>query len=428
VGYEKRQANGRWTGLYELRANFYRSAGTFDSQRAARDAWQEMERDLCRGTFIDPTRGRWPFRRYVEEVFLPLHTGVKVSTRKNYACDIRSQLMPFFGDMRLAEIYPEHVRVWIREMEAKGLAPATIRTRKATLSTILSRAVDDQYIPANHALHVKTPKEPPQRIRALAPPDVPRLLGHLPGPVSTLLVELDTHTGLRWGEITELRGRDVLDDDDDELRVYLSVTRAVVDAGSEYTADGGRFHVEHSTKGGFDRPVGLSVRMTDKLLTYLEANGIGEDDLLFPYSALRTEWEAAHPKPARKSLADIPHGLSPVTASNGRPYAHGTTNAYDTARCRCEWCQLAKAVDRAHRRSAGKDRPATGHSRRRTNLTDHCPDDWFRTAIWLPAVKAAGFQRRVVFYDLRHSHATWLARSHTVDIMKLKERMGHRQS
>ena len=121
----------------------------------------------------------------------------------------------------------------------------------------------------------------------------------------------------------------------------------------------------------------------------------------------------------------MPDDLTPVVA-NGRPYAHGTTNAYDTGRCRCEWCRLAKAVQRAQRRTEGKDRPATGHSRRTKNLTDHCPDDWFRSSFWQPAVQAAGFQRRVVFYDLRHSHATWLARSHTVDIMKLKERMGHR--
>jgi hypothetical protein len=33
-----------------------------------------------------------------------------------------------------------------------------------------------------------------------------------------MLVELDLQTGCRWGELTELRGRDVLDDPDDEDR------------------------------------------------------------------------------------------------------------------------------------------------------------------------------------------------------------------
>ncbi len=74
----------------------------------------------------------------------------------------------------------------------------------------------------NPAHGVKTPKAPPQRIRAIPPQDAARVLAHLPGPVSRIFVELDLHTELRWGEITELRGRDVRDDDHDELRVYLA--------------------------------------------------------------------------------------------------------------------------------------------------------------------------------------------------------------
>jgi integrase len=34
--------------------------------------------------------------------------------------------------------------------------------------------------------------------------------------------------------------------------------------------------------------------------------------------------------------------------------------------------------------------------------------------------------RPAVFHDLRQTHATWLARSHKVDIERLWERMGHR--
>ncbi len=84
-----------------------------------------------------------------------------------------------------------------------------------------------------------------------------------------------------------------------------------------------------------------------------------------------------------------------------------------------------RATGHAPSRGKGPAAP-NGHSRRGKNVTDHCPDDWFRESVWKPTLAAAGFSRRVVFYDLRHSHATWLANSHTVDIMKLKERMGHR--
>jgi hypothetical protein len=48
---------------------------------------------------------------------------------------------------------------------------------------------------------------------------------------------------------------------------------------------------------------------------------------------------------------------------------------------------------------------------RPAGTTDHCPNDWFRRNVWKPALSAAKIRRRVVFYDLRHTHATWLARS-----------------
>jgi len=315
MGYEFRRESGRWTGMYELAPKVYRSAGTYDTRREAAEAWLEIERDLKLGNYTDPAKGRWTFRQYVEEKYLPLHTGVKVNTKKNYASDLRCSVMPFFADMRLAEIYPEHVRLFVTRLERAGYAPATIRTRKAVLSAILAQAVQDRHLKINPALGVKTPKLPPQRIRAVSPADFPRIPAALPGPVSRMLVELDVHTGLRWGEITELRGRDVKDDEDDEYRVYLDVQRAVVDAGTAYTGDGARYHVENTTKSGYDRRIGLSVAMTDRLLAYIDEHGIGEDDLLFPYSLLRAEWEAAQLHPDGKSLEDMPPNL-PRTASS----------------------------------------------------------------------------------------------------------------
>ncbi len=428
MGYVKARANGRFTALYELRPNVYRSAGTYDTAAAANDAWRDKERELRVGNFIDPAKSRVTFKTYAEQQFLPLHTAVKVNTRNNYASNCRASLIPFFGPMPLGEIMPAHIRLWVQQCQREGKSPTTIRTYKGALAAILGQAVLDRFIAINPALGVKTPQEPPRRIRALDPSSLPKLLAALPGPTSRALVELAVHTGLRWGELAELRGKDIRDDEDDEYRVYLAVERAVVDAGSVHTADGGRFHVESTTKGGHDRQVGLSVAMTDTLLDYMTRHGTGDEDLLFPYSRLHAEWEATQPSPARLTLSDMPDGLKPVRSRSGREYPHGTTNAYDIARCRCVWCRRAKADQRALRRASGVDRPAKGHhSRRGKNLTDHCPDDWFRADIWLPAVATANLGRRIVFYDLRHSHATWLAKSRKVDLITLKERMGHRK-
>jgi integrase len=91
------------------------------------------------------------------------------------------------------------------------------------------------------------------------------------------------------------------------------------------------------------------------------------------------------------------------------------------------WCRRAFATYRAERRARGLDL----HQRepgaiRGKNLTDHCPDDWFRDNLWKPAVAAAGLKPKTVFHDLRHTHATWLAGSPDFDIERLRQRMGHK--
>jgi integrase len=242
-----------------------------------------------------------------------------------------------------------------------------------------------------------------------------------------MLVELDLQSGCRWGEITELRGRDIKRDPDARDRVYLDLTRAVTDIGaaSNPLRNGGRFYIEDTTKGGHDRRIGLSVAMTDKLLAYLDQNTITGDQLLFPLSRLTAELdtntETAPPPQPPEDLGRTP----PNTA--GRTYAHGTITGYSLGACHCQWCRHAYASYRAKRRAAGKDRRPAKDTKAGRNLTDHLPRDWFRNNMWTPALKTAGLtSRKIVFHDLRHTHATWLARSHKIDIERLRERMGHR--
>jgi integrase len=94
-----------------------------------------------------------------------------------------------------------------------------------------------------------------------------RLFQALSGPIARLLVELDLQTGLRWGELTELRGGDVIDDAHHDDRAYLRVERAVADVGAvdNPLANGGRFYIEDTTKGGTDRRIGLSPTMSKRL-------------------------------------------------------------------------------------------------------------------------------------------------------------------
>jgi integrase len=56
---------------------------------------------------------------------------------------------------------------------------------------------------------VKTPATPGKPRRIITPAQFNRLYQALPGADARLLVETDIESGLRWGELTELRVRDL---------------------------------------------------------------------------------------------------------------------------------------------------------------------------------------------------------------------------
>jgi hypothetical protein len=244
--------------------NNYVSAGTFDNAEDADNAWMDKATDMRRGVHADPRKGRTLFADFAA-LFLELSVSQGVNTIKNYRGIISRELIPWFGHMRLDEIMPEDVAAWIADLKRRGRSAATIKTYKVPMSAIMSLAVQLKYgITFNPCAGIKIPRIPPQRIRAISHEDIANVLEKLPGPVTRMLVELDLQTGCRWGELTEFRGRDVVEDPDDEDRVYLSVERSVADVGAEDNPldDEGRFFIQDMTKGGLDRKIGLSVAMT----------------------------------------------------------------------------------------------------------------------------------------------------------------------
>src|SRR4051794_33335727 len=271
MGYSRaRKSNcgARWTAYYETYDGKVRSAGTFATRDAAELAWRSREAAIGKGVVDDPQRARMTFRDFAENVFLPTHV-VSVSRTRELGYCIRGRLNPVFGHLQLRDISRQLVRAWVAEV-APHYRPATVRSWKVNLTTILNVAVSLDYLPANPALGVKTPKEPPYRLRVLDRDEYARIHAALPGPISQLIISVAIETGLRWGELSELRVKD--------LRVhrgrsYLNVCRAVADAGAELSG-GGRFVVNDMTKGGTDR--NISVR--DPVADALEAH-IAERDL-----------------------------------------------------------------------------------------------------------------------------------------------------
>jgi len=404
-----RDGKPRYTAYYLDIRGQERSAGTFSNKKDANDAWKKAEAGVSAGRQGDPGRGRQTFQVYVLEKWLPHHL-LEPGVRSNYAGQIRKHLIPFFGPMKMRDILPEHVRQWVTYMQDKSASARTIQYCKGSiLNAIFTTALEDEAVTIHPSRGVKTPPVPDKPRHIITADQFDLLYQALPDTDAQLLVETAIESGLRWGELTELRVRDL-----DFATRILTVSRAVIELSPEDHPDGGRFLVKEYPKDKEYRRFKLSQQIARKIEAHVAAKDLGPDNLLFTYQA------PTQPRSrTRGTTATPPAGMTEPN-ERGRRYWHGTLTAYNEAQCRCEHCRGAYATYRAMRRANGKDTPRAPRAR---DTDGHIPADWFRHQVWYAARKTAALGK-IRIHDLRHAHASWLLAG-GADLQVVKERLGH---
>jgi integrase len=302
------------------------------------------------------------------------------------------------------------VRSWVTALHDQGVTPATIKYAKSVLSAIFTTALNDQVTFLHPCKGVKTPPVSAKPRMIVTPEQFGLIYQALPDADAQLLAETDIESGLRWGELTELRTRDL-----DFTSRILTVSRAVVELTPKHHPTGGRFWVKQYPKDKEWRRFKLSAQIVAKLLAHCDAERLGPDDLLF---AVRDQ---ENKKPALRVVPD-PDTLGLTEPNdNGRRYRHGTLSGYGAGQCRCDHCRAACAIYRAQRRAVGKDHP---RAPRTVDTDGHIPAHWFRDHTWKPALATASLGIHVVMHGLRHAHASWLLAG-GADLQVVKERLGH---
>jgi integrase len=107
--------------------------------------------------------------------------------------------------MRMNEIMPSHVREWVTELVAAGVSPVTISKLRTILSAVFTTALNDQVTFLHPCKGVKIPTVPVRPRTIITPEQFDLIYAALPTEDARLLVEVDIESGLRWGELIELR-------------------------------------------------------------------------------------------------------------------------------------------------------------------------------------------------------------------------------
>ncbi len=387
----------RYTAYYDDVTGRRRSAGTYASRRDADRAWQRAEADTAKGRHTDSGRSRQLFARYVEQEWFPNHQ-IELTTRQNYRYVLDKHILPVFGGYRMIAILPADIRAWIASLKDAGVKPATVKHCLAVLSAIFTTAFNDQITTLNPCAGIKAPTVPPATRRIITPDQFAAIHAALPTPELRLLVETDVETGLRWGELVELRVGDL-----DLQHGLLAVSRTVIEIPAKFHPTGDRFLIKNYPKDKQPRRLGLSRHIRDLLTEHVHGKTLS--DLVFPAPPLAAKQRENTPSSDENTL-----GFTEPNAA-GHTYCHGTLTAYNMAPCRCQHCRDAYATYRAQRRKTGTDPTRTSRRPHTANATDgerHISRTWFRRHIWEPALHNAGLPFHVRVHDLRHAHASWL--------------------
>jgi integrase len=223
-GAIRRLPSGRFQATY-VAPNGRRNAApaTFDTKGDA-DAWLAAQRtDIARGEWHRPEPKRPASRSFGAYAKDWLATrDLTERTRHEYRKLLDSHVLPAFGGHHLDEITPAAVRSW-----HAGLAKATGPTRRAhaygLLKAIIATAVTDDLVATNPCRIRAASKA--TRVRPIRPATLAELRSIADAMPAKwrMAVLLTAWCGLRFGEMAELRRKDI-DLSTGVLRIRRGVT------------------------------------------------------------------------------------------------------------------------------------------------------------------------------------------------------------
>ena len=325
-GTIRKRANGRWQAYYMGPDQaFHRAPSTFDAKVDA-EAWLASERRLMQNDEWSPSKSRRARVVRSTEMFGPyaeawLEQGeLKPRTRALYRRLLDRFILPAFGEVSLRDITPQVVRTWHSGLDSSR--PTQRAHTYSLLRSILSTAVTDEIL-ASNPCRVRGAGSA-KRVRSIEPAtlgELEVLLEKIPAPYRALVL-IGAWCGLRFGEVSELRRKDV-----DLKAKTIHVKRGVVRIGKEVTVG------KPKNIAGV-RDIAVPPHLLPILEQHLKEHvALGREALLFPSvkdpdvqvhtNTLRRHWLKARLAAGRPDLRvhDLRHTGAVLAAQSGATLA-----------------------------------------------------------------------------------------------------------
>jgi integrase len=325
-GTIRKRANGRWQAYYMGPDQaFHRAPSTFDAKVDA-EAWLASERRLMQNDEWSPTKSRRAKVVRSTEMFGPYAEAwleqreLKPRTRALYRRLLDRFILPAFGEVSLRDITPQVVRTWHSGLDSSR--PTQRAHTYSLLRSILSTAVTDEIL-ASNPCRVRGAGSA-KRVRSIEPAtlgELEVLLESIPAPYRSLVL-IGAWCGLRFGEVSELRRKDV-----DLKAKTIHVKRGVVRVGKEVTVG------KPKNIAGV-RDIAVPPHLLPILEQHLKEHvALGREALLFPSvkdpdvqvhtNTLRRHWLKARLAAGRPDLRvhDLRHTGAVLAAQSGATLA-----------------------------------------------------------------------------------------------------------
>lgn len=267
-GEAARLPSGRYRARYVGPDGARHSAPHTFQTKGDADGWLTLRRsEVLRDEWTPTQASRSPFGQYAE-AWLKDRT-LKPRTHAHYRTLLDRQILPTFGDMPLKAITPASVRKWHASMPAAD-RPTLRAHAYALLKAVLQTAVYDEEIPANPC-HIRGAGSTKRavRIQPASLDELGAIVAAMPARYRSMVL-LASWCAMRFGEVTELRRKDV----DLELGV-IHVRRAV-------TRVEGAFVVSTPKSDAGVRDVTVPPHIIPALREHLHTVPADRDALLFP--------------------------------------------------------------------------------------------------------------------------------------------------